>query len=1540
MPAPSRRLPSIRSQIALLVLACALPTVIGFGAVVAQFYQRERDTLMEDTGQAARLVAAAIDRDLLQGESAARALAGSPSLQSGDLGALRSQAAALLGPQFPAAQFLLSDASGRIALQVGAPLPAALAAADNRRRLAPLYAHDRVQLSLVGSGANAQLAIDVPVRVDRRLAYALTALLKPERLAYILRDENVGRHQAMSLFDSEGVIVTQAGAPHQLLGAPAEAALRARLQANGNALLATAAADGTPIYLGFSRSPVSRAIVAIATPQDQALHELLNAVTTISLAMAALLLAGFSLAWWVGGRIAGSVRALVGPAQALAGGSPFTLGAATFREAGEVGQAFRALELDLRRNQAQLEQLVAERTAQLEKSRAQLETLYATAPVGLSYVDSQLRFVRLNDYLAALNDQPVSAHLGRHVGEMIPDAAVRRGVLADYRTVLDSGRPLTGLQRSGHPAASPNQLCHWVLSYYPQFGTDGRIAGITALLMDVSELKRTEAELRRSRQLMGSVLENMPAMIFLKRAADLRYDMFNRYGAQLFGRAGGEEFIGKCDYDFVPAAQADSFAEADRRVLAAPPGEVAEIAEEPVTGAGGGTRYMTTRKVALRDEHGAPTHVLGISIDITERKEAKEALRATVAKLAQSEHFVRTVADNLPGMVAYWDAGQRCRFANRYFLDWHGRDSAQMLDALMPEVMGEAQYAVCAPYVQGALAGQPQAFADRLRWPSGELSHTWVNYIPDIDERGAVRGFFVLVSDVTELKEAELHLQEVNEELVLARDRAEAASRAKSEFLANMSHEIRTPMNAIIGLARLLEQAALAPREREQLDKIQLATQSLLGLVNDVLDYSRIDAGQLVLDHAGFSLERILDSVGLLVSGAAGDKGIELVYDIDPRLPAELAGDPMRLEQVLLNLVGNAVKFTERGEVVLQVRAAAGADLAGRHAILLEFRVRDTGVGIPAAQQARIFDAFSQADGSSSRQFGGAGLGLAICRQLADMMGGAISVSSEPGGGSEFLFSCPFECGAPLAAPVPPPAAAGLALLIVDDNASAREALQLACNHLGWAASCAAGADAALAMLRERRHRPYDLLLLDYHMPDGDAATVLARLRAGMALPPVLLMAPEPVAAGQAGLAEGLGVAGVLSKPVLPARLLERVAALFSGAPGAAPSAPHGPLDGQLNGLRILLVEDNEINQEVAQLMLLHAGAAVETVANGQLAVDLLCADPQRCDLVLMDVQMPVLNGYDATAAIRAAGGPLARLPIVAMTANVMEDDRRRADQAGMDAHVAKPIDVAEMIAVLTRLVPRPAAPARSTSAAMPLAAPAAARDAPRPSAPPGAMPAAAPGVVPGAMPAAGPARAPAGLLALPGVDTKAALARLGGNSDALVALFKRFEQTQGATVTEVRAQLAAGHRQQAAQSLHRLRGVAANLGATQVAGLTAEAEAILHRDHPDPAALDAALTVLDQALQGLAADARRLSVSTDSLPQGKPIAHDLPQKLAELHSLLQNNNLKALDVLRQLRPALTDADGWSALAEAVETLDFTAAQAIVADMLHRKDSA
>ena len=1527
------RLPSIRAQIALLVLACALPTTIGFGAVVQQFYSRERDTLMDDTRKAARMVAAAIDRDLVQSEGAAQALAISPSIRIDDMATLRLQAGGLLGPHFPASQFLLSNNTGQVTMHVGAPLPETFNSINNASRLASLFHTARSQLSVVYVAGSALLAVDVPVFVDNQVVYALTALLKPDQLEKILRDERIKPHQIMALYDGEGRLVAQAGGPRQLLGQVADPALRARLQQAPDALFATTDTEGKAIYRGYSRSPVSGASVVISTPQAKALEELLRAVTNISLTMGLVLLAGFSLAWLVGGRIARSVRALVGPAEALAGGRPFTLEPMAFREAEAVAQAFNALEIDLREHRHGLEKLVNDRTEQLERSRSQLETLYATAPVGLSYVDNELRVIRVNDFLARLTGEPVVVHIGRHIGDMIHDPDLRRAMLADYRTVLDTGRPLVGLERSGIAAAGADegqQLRHWVASYYPQFGPGGLVTAITGLLLDVTDQRRIAAELQRSRQLLGSVVENMPAMIFLKRASDLRYEMVNRYGAVLSGRSGGEEFVGKTDFDFYPPELAELYNQADRAVLASNANEITEIAEEPIVNASGMTRYLTTRKVALRDEHGAPTHVLGLAMDITERKQVKETLRATIEQLGKSEHFLRTLTDSLPGMVAYWDAGLRCRFANRYFLDWHGMDEAQMLGAFMPDVLKEAAYASNESYVKGALDGEPQGFADELRWPSGKVGYTWVNYIPDVGEFGEVRGFFVLVSDVTELKEAELHLQEVNDELVLARDRAEGASRAKSEFLANMSHEIRTPMNAIIGLARLLQEAQLAQRERGYLDKIQVATQSLLGLVNDVLELSRVEAGQLQLEHAPFQLRHILDSISVLISGSAADKGIELAYDIDPHLPNELAGDPMRLQQVLLNLLSNAIKFTATGEVVLSVRAGASADddteggCPANRAILVEFSVRDTGIGIPADQQDHIFDTFSQADSSTSRKFGGVGLGLAICRQLADMMGGAVQVRSEPGQGAEFLFSCPLECMAPPRPPEVPAAAEGLAVLIADDNPTVRRALANACAWLGWQADSAADADQARAMLASGRDdgHPYELLLLDRDLAgldgglDGDLAAALARdLRPGAVLPqilpPVLLMVSEHEAAVALHYADGSGVAGVLSKPVSPHRLLERVRGLLAGdhGDGATATVPPSPLHGRLAGMRILLVEDNEINQEVALYILQHAGASVTMVSNGQLAVDQLLADADRYDVVLMDVQMPVLNGYDATEAIRAAG---LTLPVVAMTANVMEEDRQRAAEAGMDAHVAKPVDVEILIAILRDLAP-------------------------------GVVPETAPGARDGQPAAALSAAAYALPAHLPGIDLDTALARMGGNYDALAALLKRFERTHGDTVLEVRAALGAGERLTALQALHRLRGVAANLGANEVARLTAVVETALHHHHTDTA-LYAALDQLALALDTVVGGARLLDVQEQNIPNSNINQAELVLTLAELQSLLQNNNLKALEHFRTLRPSLAGMEHAVRLAEAVESLDFDLAarlvDEVIQEMKQRKDSA
>ncbi|HJV01110.1 MAG TPA: PAS domain-containing protein [Burkholderiaceae bacterium] len=1546
----SPSLPSIRSQIALLVLACALPTVFGFAALVHQLYGREHAALREDTLEVARTVAAAIDRDLAQSASAALALATSPSLQSGDLAGFRAQAARLLAPQFPGSRFLLSDSRGELLPAPDDTVAGAFGARRNAARLRALLADGpdtgappQPAVSVVYDHEQALLAVDVPVRYNGRTRYALTVLLKPDRLARTLLDEHVSSRHGVALYNREGVLVAHYGDGGNVAGQQAPPALRVPLGLAHATLLDTRAADGTPIYLGLNRAPASGLAVAVAVPQALANERLLQTVRTVSVVLALLLAIGFTLAWIVGGRISRSVRALLAPAQALASGAPFTLEPMSFSEAQAVGQALRSLDLDLQRHRTELAALVAERTAQLEQERAQLESLYATAPVGLSYVDPELRVVRINDYLAAYNARPVSAHLGQPIAAMITDPGVRRSMLHDYGTVLQTGKPLVGIERAGVSAAAPGRTSYWIVSYYPQFDAGGAIAGITSVLLDISELKRAEAALRQSRQLFQSVVEHMPATIFVKRASDLRYEMFNRYGETLLGLQRAD-VLGKTDYDILPPAQAEAFGADDRRVLAS--GQVSEVEQELVTADGGPPHFLTTRKVALRDEHGHVSHLLGIALDITARRQAEAVLHSTAERLAQSEQFLRAVTDNLPGMVAYWDANLQCRFANRYFLEWHSREAGQIIGARMTEVLDSARYALCAPHVAGALAGMAQGFESRLAWPSGAISYTWVNFIPDHDEHDQVRGFFVLESDVTELKETELHLQQLNEELRLARDKAEAASRAKSEFVANMSHEIRTPMNAIIGLARLLQDAPLAQRERSYLDKIQLATQSLLSLVNDVLDISRIESGQLVLEAVRFQFEHVLDSVSVMAAASAWDKGVELVYDIDARVPRELVGDAMRLQQLLLNLVSNAIKFTPQGEVRLSVALVASTD----DEVTLEYVVRDTGIGITAEQQHHIFDAFSQGDSSTSRKYGGAGLGLAICRRIVQLKGGTLTVDSTPGQGAAFRAVCAFKradrrddgCQ-------PDDALRGLRLLVADDNASVREALERACAAFGWEVSCVDSGAAAFALLATMDvaapaapsdllagagHNPaaprFDLLLLDYDAPGGGDGGPLVQARAagGAALPPVLLMAPEHHSADLAHQCAALGAAGVLAKPVTPARLLAAVRAARQPAT-PAPVPPSHAVRDRLTGMRLLLVEDNPINQEVAQYLLTHAGAQVTLAGNGEQALELLQQAPERYDAVLMDIQMPVMNGYDASAAARRLG---LRLPIIAMTANVMEEDLRRAADAGMDAHVAKPIDIEQLLGTLIRLAP----------AALRHGAGAAHGQAPAGGPGTGSGTGAGAGTGAAAAPAS-PAPAPAALPALPGIDLAAALPRMGGDVDALAQLLRRFVQSQGDSVAEVRQLLAAGQRQQAGQALHRLRGVAANLGASEVAQHAAQVEAALLEGHAAP--LESLLAALQAALATVADSAGRLPATQASPGPRNTDGSDaatLHATLVQLQDLLQNNNLKALALFQSLRPRLETVDGaaTAALAEAVETLQFRAAGQLVHNLLQKKEIA
>ncbi len=610
-------------------------------------------------------------------------------------------------------------------------------------------------------------------------------------------------------------------------------------------------------------------------------------------------------------------------------------------------------------------------------------------------------------------------------------------------------------------------------------------------------------------------------------------------------------------------------------------------------------------------------------------------------------------------------------------------------------------------------------------------------------------------------------LTETNAQLAIARDKAEVASRAKSDFVANMSHEIRTPMNAIMGLVRLLEDSSLEERERSYVAKIRMSALSLLGIINDILDFSKIEAWWLELERTQFSLEEVIRNISTVISINADEKGITTSFTVATNTPSALIGDPLRLQQVLLNLMGNAVKFTERGQVALTIRKVA-EDEAG---VTLEFLVKDTGIGIPTEKQDGLFTAFSQADSSTSRRYGGSGLGLAISRRLVTLMGGPLTFTSEPGQGSEFRFSAQF------------------------------------------------GVD---------RQSP-----------------------------------PRPVIPGQA----------------------ERPASLA----------------GRLAGMRLLLVEDNEINQEVARSLLTRAGATVEIAGDGQAAVTSLRDRSADFDAVLMDLQMPGMDGYEATRIIRN-DLKLTTLPVIAMTANAMPGDRDRSRQAGMVAHLAKPIEIEEVFATLAAHVRAPAA------------------------------------VITEAVDA--PHKNQRSLPDIPGIDRLEAARRLNGDAKLFEFLLHRLAEQFGDAPERIRDNLAAGNRADALRYAHTLRGVAANLAAKDVATLAAALEAAIAEERRDDE--QAWLLALDLTLNELLAfvpSEWQNSDHSDSLPATPiGIADDSDFTfVVSLLNALDRHNMDALEMLNGLKYCLAHQYGDAVigrLTTAIENLEFTEAAKILRSCL------
>ena len=827
--------------------------------------------------------------------------------------------------------------------------------------------------------------------------------------------------------------------------------------------------------------------------------------------------------------------------------------------------------------------------------------------------------------------------------------------------------------------------------------------------------------------------------------------------------------------------------------------------------------------------------------------------------LAEREAHFRAIFENTGAGIVSRGADRRLINANQAYLDFIGytREELEVLDP--SALMRDEDREPVRENMERLIRGEISIYRLERRYRRRDGGLRWADVVTTSirDEQGRLAATTTIVNDITERKALE-------DELRQAREVAEEATKTKSMFLANMSHEIRTPMNAIIGMSHLALKTGLDAKQRDYVQKIHNAGTALLGIINDILDFSKIEADKLTMETTAFALEDVMSNVSTVVGQKVFEKGLELLFDVDPGVPRRLLGDPLRLGQILTNLVSNSVKFTENGEVCIKVVVV---ELVGEK-VKLEFSVRDTGIGMTPEQAGRMFRPFTQADGSTTRRYGGTGLGLTICKKLVEMMGGAIRVKSEAGTGSTFSFTAWFGIDtATDRLRVVPESLDGARVLVADDNSSAREVLAENLGSMTFSVDqVASGAEAVEAV----RHQaaagaPYRLVFMDWKMPGMSGVEAAREIKREAGAPAVIMV----TAFGREDVrqeADEAGLDGFLVKPVSPSSLFDAIIQLC--APDRAVASAAGASAERryaLDGMKVLLAEDNEINQQIAIELLEAAGASVEVARNGREAVDKVRSGA-AWDAVLMDLQMPELDGISATEAIRA-DERFRELPIIAMTAHAMVEERERCFAAGMNDHVTKPIEPDVLYQTLLRWFRRGSgtdAPTRLERS---------------------------------------PVAHPAALPPIPGIDTAAGLKRVAGNMALYRNLLARFGEGQADAPAAIRAALLAGDRALAERLSHTLKGVSGNIGAAAVQAAAAELERAIR----DGAAADAPIGALERELQSVVGALRAALGDAGGEHADEPAAA---------------GGADAGRVLKQLETYLADADG--------ETADYLSAQAAV----------
>lgn len=728
------------------------------------------------------------------------------------------------------------------------------------------------------------------------------------------------------------------------------------------------------------------------------------------------------------------------------------------------------------------------------------------------------------------------------------------------------------------------------------------------------------------------------------------------------------------------------------------------------------------------------------------------------------------------------------------------------------------------------------------------------------DRDGKLQGVFAAARDVTERKRLDQALQENNIELESARSAAEKANLAKSDFLANMSHEIRTPMNAIIGMSYLALKTELTPRQRDYINKIKGSSRHLLGIINDILDLSKIEAGKLTVEYTEFELEKVLDNISDLIADKAAAKGLELIFNISKNVPPFLIGDPLRLGQILINYSNNAVKFTEHGEIDIAISLKQEIDKD----VLLYCAVRDTGIGLTDEQMGRLFQSFSQADASTTRKFGGTGLGLVIAKKLAELMGGEVGVISTPGKGSTFWFTA--RLGRGLGQQRTFALAGDLQdkrVLVVDDNENARLVLGDLLDNMSFKVDqVASGQEAIVATnLAEAQGKPYEIVFLDWQMPDMDGIETSKRLRERpLSRVPHMIMVTAFGREEIIKAAEDAGISDVLIKPVTASVLFDGVVRILGGVVENERSA-EAPTDtfdqlAAIKGARVLLVEDNELNQEVGVELLRDAGFVVDLAENGQIALDKIRTI--NYDIVLMDMQMPVMDGVTATEEIRK-DARFKALPVVAMTANSMQSDRDRCMAAGMNDHVAKPIEPEDLWKALLKWIkPHHLIESATLATTQPKTF-----------------------------------NLPTGI---EGLDTNNGLRRVLGKKPLYLSMLRKFVTGQKFVTSKMFNELENNNWDAAMLLAHTLKGVSGNIGATKLQSLAENLE-IAIKKHKSREEVNGRLDVLVEPLGRLIAQLEQQLPEVQSKTPVFVLQEKLMAVYLRLETLLADDDAEATDV-------------------------------------------